>query len=104
MEKLLPREIEVDIFSRLPAETLIPCKRVCKTWRGLFNGKYFVDAHLRRQSNAGFGGEDDHSYYHKKRGSSRSCNSEDAANSTTSKSYLSARTLFVYVIQSQEKS
>ncbi|XP_026440198.1 F-box protein At3g07870-like [Papaver somniferum] len=87
MDKLLPREIEVDIFSRLPAETLISSKRVCKTWRGLFSDNYFIDAHLRRQSNAGFGVEDDHSYFHKKRGSSRSSDSEeDAVNKGSSRS------------------
>ncbi|XP_026459641.1 F-box protein At3g07870-like [Papaver somniferum] len=77
MEKLVPREIEVDILSRLPAETLIPSKRVCRTWRRLFRDNHFIDVHLRRQS-IGFEEENEHSYYHKKRGSSRSSDSEDA--------------------------
>ncbi|XP_026379272.1 F-box protein At3g07870-like [Papaver somniferum] len=77
MEKL-PREIEVDIFSRLPGETLLPSKRVCKTWRDLFLDNHFIDVHLRRQF-IGFEDKEDHPYYHKGGSSSCSSNNKDDA-------------------------
>ncbi|OVA18901.1 F-box domain [Macleaya cordata] len=47
---LLPKEITLDIFSRLPAESVLRCKRVCKTWQTTLNDtNYFADMHLRRQ-------------------------------------------------------
>ncbi|OVA09222.1 F-box domain [Macleaya cordata] len=40
---LLPTEVTLDIFSRLPAESILLCRRVCKTWQNLLNN--FVDVH-----------------------------------------------------------
>ncbi|OVA12131.1 F-box domain [Macleaya cordata] len=49
MEKLLPTEIALDIFSRLPAESVLECKQVCKTWRNILSLPYFADMHLHYQ-------------------------------------------------------
>ncbi|OVA19772.1 F-box domain [Macleaya cordata] len=49
MENLFPPEIALDIFSRLPAESVLRCRLVCKTWRTLLNDTNFADIHLRRQ-------------------------------------------------------
>ncbi|OVA06948.1 F-box domain [Macleaya cordata] len=48
MEKL-HQEITLDIFSRLPVESVLHCRLVCKTWRNLLRLPYFADMHLRRQ-------------------------------------------------------
>ncbi|OVA07920.1 F-box domain [Macleaya cordata] len=47
-ENILPLEITFDIFSRLPIESVLQCKQVCKTWKTLLSGAYFADMHLRR--------------------------------------------------------
>ncbi|OVA09216.1 F-box domain [Macleaya cordata] len=49
MENLLPAEITLDIFSRLPAESVLECKRVCKTWRTLLCDTHFPYMHLERR-------------------------------------------------------
>ncbi|OUZ99215.1 F-box domain [Macleaya cordata] len=49
MDNLLPPDITIDIFSRLPAESVVPWKRVCTTWRRLLRRTDFADTHLRRQ-------------------------------------------------------
>ncbi|OUZ99216.1 F-box domain [Macleaya cordata] len=49
MDNLLPPDITIDIFSRLPAESVVPWKRVCTTWRRLLLRTDFADTHLRRQ-------------------------------------------------------
>ncbi|OVA05591.1 F-box domain [Macleaya cordata] len=46
----LPLEITLNVFSRLPVESVLDCKRVCKTWRNLLqfdHDNYFADMHLR---------------------------------------------------------
>ncbi|XP_026459980.1 uncharacterized protein LOC113360724 [Papaver somniferum] len=46
----LPLEIATEIFSGVPAETVLECKRVCKTWQILLSlNKNFADMHLQRQ-------------------------------------------------------
>lgn len=51
----VPRDIMLDIFPRLPCESVLECRRVCKTWRNLLrpvvdynhsNYNYFIDRHL----------------------------------------------------------
>ncbi|OVA09217.1 F-box domain [Macleaya cordata] len=51
MEKLLPAEIILDIFSRLPAKSVLQCRQVCKKWRNILfvNDTNFAGTHLRRQ-------------------------------------------------------
>ncbi|OUZ99214.1 F-box domain [Macleaya cordata] len=49
MDNLLPPDITIDIFSRLPAESVVPWKRVCTTWRRLLQRTDFADTHLCRQ-------------------------------------------------------
>ncbi|OVA09219.1 F-box domain [Macleaya cordata] len=49
MESLLPTEITIEIFSRLPAESILECRRVCRSWRRIINHTNFADMHLRRQ-------------------------------------------------------
>ncbi|XP_026439771.1 putative F-box protein At3g16210 [Papaver somniferum] len=41
----------VNILSRLPAESALACRQVCRAWRNLFtlDDKYFSDMHLRAQ-------------------------------------------------------
>ncbi|OVA14609.1 F-box domain [Macleaya cordata] len=44
----LPEEITRDTLSRLPFESVLECKLVCKTWRNLIYNPYFFHLHLRR--------------------------------------------------------
>ncbi|KAI3953100.1 hypothetical protein MKW98_020295 [Papaver atlanticum] len=48
----LPKEVTLDIFSRLPVESVLDCKLVCKAWRDIlqFNAdNFFADLHLQSQ-------------------------------------------------------
>ncbi|XP_026418513.1 F-box protein At3g07870-like isoform X1 [Papaver somniferum] len=49
----LPTEITLSIFSRLPGESVLDCKLVCRAWRNFLqfhvNTPYFVYQHLQRQ-------------------------------------------------------
>ncbi|KAI3912330.1 hypothetical protein MKW98_023199 [Papaver atlanticum] len=51
--KHLPYDILLDIFSRVPVESVLDCKLVCKNWLSLLTRKrtYFTDMHVRRQLN-----------------------------------------------------
>ncbi|OVA11938.1 F-box domain [Macleaya cordata] len=50
MDKHLPAEIALNIFFRLPVESVLECRRVCKTWRNLLlHDTYIADMHLYRQ-------------------------------------------------------
>ncbi|CAH1453017.1 unnamed protein product [Lactuca virosa] len=42
---LLP-EIIIEILSRLPVESLLRCKSVCKLWRSMISDSHFVKSHL----------------------------------------------------------
>ncbi|KAF7127355.1 hypothetical protein RHSIM_Rhsim11G0104000 [Rhododendron simsii] len=44
----LPREILVDILSRLPGDCVLECRRVCKEWLALTSTPNFVEMHLKR--------------------------------------------------------
>ncbi|KAF7145576.1 hypothetical protein RHSIM_Rhsim04G0194500 [Rhododendron simsii] len=44
-EGYLPREIWVDILTRLPAKMAGQCKCVCKNWRALIEEPSFVELH-----------------------------------------------------------
>ncbi|OVA13637.1 F-box domain [Macleaya cordata] len=57
MENLLPADIKLDIFSRLPAESVLQCRQVCKTWRSLLHLPVFAHMHLCRTQHL-----EDHSY------------------------------------------
>ncbi|OVA19375.1 F-box domain [Macleaya cordata] len=48
IENLLPDEIIIDIFSRLPFKSVLECRRVCKTWRTLIYNPSFARLYLRR--------------------------------------------------------
>ncbi|OVA07867.1 F-box domain [Macleaya cordata] len=58
MENLLPAEIISEILSRLPTESVLQCRRVCKTWRTLLQHPYFAHMHLHRLLQL-----DDHKYH-----------------------------------------
>ncbi|XP_026439772.1 F-box protein At3g07870-like [Papaver somniferum] len=47
---LVNSDIMVNILSRVPAESALACRQVCRAWRNLFtlDDKYFSDMHLRR--------------------------------------------------------
>ncbi|OVA11937.1 F-box domain [Macleaya cordata] len=59
MDKLLPAEITLEIFSRLSVESVLECRLVCKTWLTLLRDPSFGHMHLRRQLLQ----LDDHKYY-----------------------------------------
>ncbi|XP_010465860.1 PREDICTED: F-box protein At3g17710-like [Camelina sativa] len=44
----LPWDMEEEIMSRLPAQSLVRFRTVCKHWNGLFNDKKFASKHLSR--------------------------------------------------------
>ncbi|KAI3876293.1 hypothetical protein MKX03_001540 [Papaver bracteatum] len=48
----LPKEVKLDILSRLPVESVLDCKLVCKAWRDILQFRadnIFADLHLQRQ-------------------------------------------------------
>ncbi|XP_024986396.1 F-box protein CPR1 isoform X4 [Cynara cardunculus var. scolymus] len=47
---LLP-EIVVEILSRLPVESLLRCRSVCKLWRSLISDPHFIKSHLSLSTN-----------------------------------------------------
>lgn len=51
----LPDEVIVDILSRLPADGVLKCRRVCRCWRNLTSTRYFADLHLQRSTPAIYG-------------------------------------------------
>ncbi|XP_026415927.1 F-box protein At3g07870-like [Papaver somniferum] len=55
--KSLPQEITWNIFSRLPVESVLNCKLVCRSWRELLQFRaiknYFAYQHLQRQHGLG---------------------------------------------------
>ncbi|XP_026420838.1 F-box protein At3g07870-like [Papaver somniferum] len=55
----LPSDIVLDIVSRVPAESVLECKLVCKLWGTLFRGSNFANLHLSHQLNHLHGGGDD---------------------------------------------
>ncbi|OVA07919.1 F-box domain [Macleaya cordata] len=44
----LPKKISIDILSHLPAESVLQCRRVCKTWLTFLRDSEFADMHLQR--------------------------------------------------------
>lgn len=46
----LPLDALTEILLRLPAESLVRCKRVCKSWHRLIDSEQFVKWHLDRHS------------------------------------------------------
>ncbi|XP_026384842.1 F-box protein At3g07870-like [Papaver somniferum] len=47
----LPSDIVLDIVFRVPAESVLECKLVCKTWVTLIRTSSFTNMHLSRQLN-----------------------------------------------------
>ncbi|CAH8260726.1 unnamed protein product [Arabidopsis lyrata] len=45
---LLPWELEEDILSRLPPQSLVRFRSVCKRWKSLFDEKSFINNHFAR--------------------------------------------------------
>lgn len=41
----LPRDVAINILSRLPIPSIIECKVVCRAWRNLINCREFVNGH-----------------------------------------------------------
>ncbi|KAI3866095.1 hypothetical protein MKX03_003557, partial [Papaver bracteatum] len=54
----LPADILQDILSRIPAESVLECKLVCKTWETLLRRSDFTNMHLSRQLNHLYDGDD----------------------------------------------
>ncbi|OVA18909.1 F-box domain [Macleaya cordata] len=52
MENLLPEEIITDIISRLPVESILECRRVCKNFKTLLHHPFFAHLHLLRHSHS----------------------------------------------------
>ncbi|KAL1188489.1 Protein SUPPRESSOR OF NIM1 1 [Cardamine amara subsp. amara] len=48
MAPQLPCELEEDILSRLPPQSLIRFRSVCKKWNSLFTDKSFINNHMSR--------------------------------------------------------
>ncbi|XP_026377718.1 F-box protein CPR1-like [Papaver somniferum] len=48
MSELLPKDIQVEIFLKLPVNSILACKCVCKSWRQLLCNPEFVKNHLNR--------------------------------------------------------
>ncbi|XP_026431211.1 F-box protein At3g07870-like [Papaver somniferum] len=55
----LPADIVQDILSRVPAESVLGCKLVCKKWVKLIRGNHFASMHLRRLLNHLHDGDED---------------------------------------------
>ncbi|KAI3929918.1 hypothetical protein MKW98_004072, partial [Papaver atlanticum] len=53
----LPYDILLDIVSRLPVESVLECKLVCKGWLKLLHGRrsFFTNMHITRQLNQLYG-------------------------------------------------
>ncbi|KAI3960953.1 hypothetical protein MKW98_019154 [Papaver atlanticum] len=52
----LPQEITLNIFSRLPAESVLDCKQVCRSWKNLLlfdDDNFFAYQHLQRRHGHG---------------------------------------------------
>ncbi|XP_026416034.1 F-box protein At3g07870-like [Papaver somniferum] len=49
--KHLPSDLILNILARLPADSVIQCKQVCKTWKDLLCQPSFPQAHLLHQLN-----------------------------------------------------
>ena len=49
--RLLLQEIIVEILLRLPVESLLRCKSVCKSWYSLISGQYFINSHVKLWTN-----------------------------------------------------
>ncbi|OVA18906.1 F-box domain [Macleaya cordata] len=64
MENLLPEEIITDIISRLPVESILECRRVCKTFKTLLRHPFFAHLHLLRHSHSLRLDHDDDQKYH----------------------------------------
>ncbi|KAI3953101.1 hypothetical protein MKW98_020296 [Papaver atlanticum] len=48
----LPKEVKLDILSRLPVASVLDCKLVCKAWRDILQFRadnFFADLHLQNQ-------------------------------------------------------
>ncbi|KAJ4846042.1 hypothetical protein Tsubulata_002559 [Turnera subulata] len=59
----LPDEIIIDILSRLPADFILKCRRVCKRWRALTITPYFAELQLMRATPTLIAGCYFHYYY-----------------------------------------
>ncbi|XP_026427522.1 F-box protein At3g57590-like [Papaver somniferum] len=49
--KFLPLEIKLDIFTRVPAESVLDCKSVCSNWLGVVRHPLFSKMHIHRHLN-----------------------------------------------------
>ncbi|RZC91661.1 hypothetical protein C5167_027725 [Papaver somniferum] len=50
MERILPSELTFEIFSHLPADSIIQCREVCTAWRDLIGHPSDIYMHLQRLS------------------------------------------------------
>ncbi|KAA8524975.1 hypothetical protein F0562_011387 [Nyssa sinensis] len=51
MSDYLPREVWIDILTRLPVKTLLQIRCVCKLWQSLISNPTFITTHLNRTRN-----------------------------------------------------
>ena len=48
MSVCIPEDVLVDVLARLPIETIVRCKLVCKSWFSLITSPNFISHHLNR--------------------------------------------------------
>ncbi|KAM3222260.1 hypothetical protein P3L10_021530 [Capsicum annuum] len=48
MSDYLPKELMIDIFTRLPIKSILRCTIVCKSWYSLVTSPNFLSTHLNR--------------------------------------------------------
>ncbi|XP_047259586.1 uncharacterized protein LOC124892305 [Capsicum annuum] len=51
MSDYLPKELMIDIFTRLPIKSILQCRSVCRSWYSLINSPNFISAHLNQSTN-----------------------------------------------------
>ncbi|KAM3222259.1 hypothetical protein P3L10_021529 [Capsicum annuum] len=50
MSDYLPKELMIDIFTRLPIKSILRCTCVCRSWYSLINSPNFISAHLNQST------------------------------------------------------
>ncbi|XP_059650938.1 F-box protein At3g07870-like [Cornus florida] len=51
MSDFLPRDVFIDVLTRLPIRTLVRCACVCKSWYSLLTNPNFITTHLNADNN-----------------------------------------------------
>ncbi|XP_026440665.1 F-box protein At3g07870-like [Papaver somniferum] len=48
MQWILPSELTLEILSRLPTDSVVQCRKVCRAWRDILRHPSFTNIHLQR--------------------------------------------------------